>query len=228
MRRQLRRALSLQDEPFFRDISPGVVARFEAFVYHREYETRQIVFFPDDPCDFVYWVRSGRIRLTRVAADHRELTFHHLAAGDILGEEGLVDRPRRENYAEAMEPTLLCLMRVDDYRRFMQEEAELACKVAMALARRVIETESVLAETVFQPVRSRVASGLLRLARRERKPGPVVLRITHQELANLVGSTRETTTLVLHTLRSEGLIAVGNRRITVLDAEGLAHSAGPA
>lgn len=228
MRRQLRRALSLQDEPFFRAMSGVVVARLEGYVYHREYETRQIIFFPDDPCDYVYWVRSGRVRVTRVAPDHRELTFHHLAAGDILGEEGLVERPRRENYAEAMEPTVLCLMRVDDYRRFMQEEAELACKVAQALVRRATESEAVLAETVFQPVRARVAAGLLRLARRERGRAPVVLRITHQEIANLVGSTRETTTLVLHGLRAEGLIALGNRRVTVVDPEALAHVARPA
>jgi CRP-like cAMP-binding protein len=100
--------------------------------------------------------------------------------------------------------------------------------VAAALARRVTDSEAVLADTVFHSVRVRVAAGLLRLVRCERGRAPVVLRVTHQEVANLVGSTRETTTLMLHALRGEGLIELGNRRITVVDPEALAHIARPA
>lgn len=224
MRRTPHKALSLQEEPFFRDISAPVVARLEGFVYHREYESRQIIFFPEDPCDYVYWVREGRVRVTRMAADNREFTFHHLIAGDMLGEEAIVDRPRRENYAEAMEPTVLCLMRMDDFRRLIREEAELASKVAECLCQRVMETERVLAETVFHPVRSRVASGLYRMYLRERQHGGTI-RVTHQEIANLIGSTRETTTVVLHSLRAEGILEIANRRLTVLDPVALEHLA---
>jgi CRP-like cAMP-binding protein len=216
MKRNPHRALSLQDEPFFRDMSAAVVARLEGYVYHRDFETRQIIFFPEDPCDYMYWVREGRVRVSRMAADNREFTFRHLIAGEMLGEDAIVDRPRREHYAEAMEPTVLCLMRMDDFRRVMREEPELASKVAEGLCKRVVATERVLAETVFNTVRSRVASGLLRMYQRERH-GSGTLRVTHQEIANLIGSTRETTTNVLHSLRAEGILQIANRRLTVLD-----------
>lgn len=222
----MRLVLPLQEEPFFREMSAGVVARLEAFVYHRPYEERQIVYFPDDPCDYVYWVREGRVKVTRVSADRRELTFRHVLPGEMLGEECLLTkRPRRDDYAEAMMPTILCLMRAEDFRRLLREEVELTRAVAERLARRVVELQQVMAETVFSTVRSRVASGLLRLYRRHHGREANVLRVTHQEIANLVGSTRETTTAVLHALREEGLVEIANRRITLLDPVALEHEA---
>ena len=217
MKQKIRLALSLRDEPFFQGMSAESLARIESLVYHREYETRQIVFFPDDPCDYVYWVREGRLKITRVSGDGRELAFRHLLAGDILGEECLGGFARRSDYAEAMEPTVLCLMRADDFLRIAREDPEVASAVAERLAKRLKESEQVLAETVFNTVRSRIASGLLRLYRREYDQEGQELRVTHQEIANLVGSTRETTTAVLHSLREEGILEMSNRRLTVLD-----------
>lgn len=206
-------------------MSAAVVGKVETFVYHREYEERQIIYFPDDPCDYVYWIREGRIKITRVSPDQRELTFRHLLPGDMLGEECLSKQQRRNNYAEALEPTILCLMRAEDFQRLVGEEVELARAVAERLSRRVSEVEEVLAETVFNTVRGRVASGLLRLHRGKSDKGGTALRVTHQELANLVGSTRETTTAVLHGLRKDGMIEMANRRVTVLDPAALEHAA---
>lgn len=226
MKKHLKLVLSLRDEPFFRSMSDALLTRIESYVFHREYEPKQIVFFPDDPLDFVYWVREGRIKVTRIFADRRELTFRHLLSGDMLGEECLVDRRRRGAYAEAMTASVLCLMRADDFRRIAREEAEVSLKVAQRLAQRITEAEDVLAETVFNPVRRRVASGLLRLYRRASEHERGTLHVTHQEVANLIGSTRETTTAVLHEFREDGILVMSNRRLTIVDPVALEHLAG--
>jgi CRP/FNR family transcriptional regulator len=218
--------LPLDEEPFFQGMSRPVLARVEAFVYHRSYDARQVVYFPDDPCDYVYWVREGRIRVTRVSGDGRELTFRHLGQGDMLGEECMADRPRRNDYAEALEPSTLCLMRADDFRRVAREEVELAHAVAMRLSQRVQELEQILAETVFNTVRSRVCCVLLRLSTRGGNHRATSLGITHQELANFAGATRETVTGVLHSLRGEGVIELANRRLKILDMAALRQTAG--
>jgi CRP/FNR family transcriptional regulator, cyclic AMP receptor protein len=225
MRLSARFMLPLHDEPFFSGISQAVVSRIETFIYYRKYEERQIVFFPEDPCDHVYWVREGRVKITRVSPDRRELTFRHLVPGDMIGEECLAKRPRRDDYAEALQPTVLCLMRSEDFFKLMGSEVELSHAVAVYMARRAWDIENVLAETVFSSVRSRIASGLLRLLRRQpgKKSGPI--QVTHQEVANLVGSTRETATVVLHGLRDQGLIKLANRRIAVMDPAALDHIA---
>ena len=218
--------LPLDEEPFFKAMSPSVLAKVEAYVYHRSYESRQVIYFPDDPCDYVYWVREGRIRVTRVSGEGRELTFRHLSQGDMLGEECMADRPKRNDYAEALEPSTLCLMRTDDFRRVAREEVELAHAVAMRLSQRVLELEQILAETVFNSVRSRVSFALLRMSKREGHRRTTSLNITHQEVANLVGATRETVTGVLHGLRQDGVLELANRRLRIVDMAALRQAAG--
>ena len=225
VKKRAKLALSLRDEPFFRTLSEGARSHIEDFAYHREYEPRQIIYFPDDACDYVYWVREGRIKITRVAGDGRELTFRHLFPGDMFGEECLIERGKRDAYAEAMTRVVLCLMRANDFRRISREESEFTLAIAKSLCRRAVEVEQVFAEAVFKTVRSRVASGLIRLYRRAPDSEQGALHVTHQELANLIGSTRETTTAVLHGLRNEGLLSIANRRVTVLDAAGLENAA---
>lgn len=217
MKTQQRLALPLRGEPFFSELDPETVARVEGLVYHREYGFRQIIYFPDDPCNLVYWVRRGRVRITRVSGDGREVTFRHLLPGDLFGEECLTDLPRRECYAEAMKPTVLCLMHTEDFLRCLKQEPGMALRVARALCRRALDTEHVFTETVFLSVRSRVASALLRLYRREGAEQGGAISITHQEIANLIGSTRETTTATLHGLRAEGILTLSNRRIEITD-----------
>ncbi|HNR32983.1 MAG TPA: Crp/Fnr family transcriptional regulator [Candidatus Hydrogenedentes bacterium] len=225
MRPFARVPFSLKEVAFFQDLDATVLARVGEFVYHREYGTRQIVFFPDDPCDFVYWVRKGRVRITRVSDDGRELSFRHAAPGDMFGEECLVNRGRRENYAEALRAGVLCLMRAVDFRKCVREEGAFACQVAHYLCERGLETEQTLSEMVFCSVRRRLASGLLRLLRREGGQPGATLQVTHQELANLIGSTRETTTATLHGLRTEGIVALANRSIVIRDPAALEHVA---
>ena len=138
----------------------------------------------------------------------------------------MADRPKRNDYAEALEPSTLCLMRADDFRRVAREEVELAHAVAVRLSRRVMELEQILAETVFCTVKSRVSFALLRLSKREGHRRTTSLNITHQEVANLVGATRETVTGVLHNLRENGVIELANRRMKVLDLAALQQTAG--
>jgi len=207
----------LRELPFFAGLSPECFGQAETYVYHRDYEKRQIIFFPHDACDYVYWLRSGRVRVFRTASDERELSFRHVAVGGMLGEEAIAGRHHRQDYAEALSDTALAMMRIDDFHRLMRESAEFAQCVAMVLAGRNVALEQRLAQHVFLPVRSRIAGALMSVYELEQAAPGGTLPITHQELANLAGTTRETTTAVLHGLRDERMIAIANRRITVLE-----------
>jgi len=221
MEAHARPASSLREEPFFQAMSPAVVAGVEEYVYARTYEPRQVIYFPDNLCDHVYWVHDGRVKITRASADGREITFRHLFTGDMFGEECLVETGKRRSYAEALAKTTLYLMRADDFRRIVREECEIGLMLSKSLCHRAMEVEQVLAVTVFTSVRSRLAWGLLRLYRRTPDCHDGSLRITHQELASLIGATRETTTSVLHELRQNGVIAMANRNVTILDPAAL-------
>jgi len=226
MRRRTVPAASLRGEPFFHDLDEETLARIESYVYHRDYEPRQVIFFPDDPCDYAYWVRKGRVRIARQADTGREVTFRHLYPGDFFGEECLLDLPTCGVCAEAMDDTTLCLLRADDFRRICRDVGLVSWKVSLYLCERVLRLEGAMAEFVFNPVRSRIASCLLYLVSREKSSeAPVVLHITHQEIANLIGSTRETTSATLQKMQAEGILSLGNRTVTVLDGDSLEREA---
>ncbi len=218
-------AAPLDEERFFSGMSREVLERLNAFAYHRRYESRQIIYFPDDPSDYVYWVRTGRVKVMRTSESGREITFRHLFPGDMFGEECFVQRPRRDHYAEAVAPSLLTLLRGDDFARIMREELELCHLVAAHLCRRALETETTLTEFVFADVRTRVASRLWQLYCRQESSEKAPLAITHQEIASLVGAARETVTVTLHALREEGILELSNAQIRVLQPEELKRRA---
>ena len=217
---------SLATESFFREIPAEVIARLETFSYQRDYEPRQIIFFPDDRCDHVYWIRTGRVKITHVSDKGREISFRHLVKGDMFGEECLVNLSRRFYYAEAISPTVLTLVRSADFARVVREEPDLAYAVACYSCRRAVEVESMLSEFVFAEVRERILRRIWQLYCREQQGNDDSLCLTHQELANLVGAARETVTVVLHALRDEGVLALSNRRINVIKPDVLHQLTG--
>lgn len=225
---QQRRAYTphLSSEKFFKKLSPEIVARVETFAYRRQYAPRQIVFFPDDQCDSVFWVVSGRVKITQVSDQGREICFRHLGRGDIFGEECLVNRQRRGYYAEALSSTSLTLINSTDFLRLIREEPDLCNAVACALCQRSMETERALSAMIFADVRERVLQRLWELYCREKEYKDDSLSVTHQELANLVGAARETVTGVLHELRAEGILTLANRRINIKQPKLLFQLAG--
>jgi CRP/FNR family transcriptional regulator, cyclic AMP receptor protein len=210
--------------PFFRDLNPILIKEIEGQATLRRFSGREVVYLPGDSSNSVYWLQSGRVKLSRVSGDGRELTFKHFYAGDMFGEDCMFSGAHRSNCAQALEPTVLICLDGRDFRALLSQEVELALAVAHANFQRLREAEYALSETVFRPVRERIAAGLLRLYNKGGRQSATI-RVTHQEMANLVGSTRETTTSVLHGLREAGLLETANRRVTVLDSEGLARFA---
>ena len=225
MRAKARLTLGLSEDPFFSLLSPEVQARIEDYIHYRAYECRQIVYFADDVCDRVFWVREGRLRVTRVSDNKKELTYRHLFAGDMMGEECLIGATKRGTFGEALAASILGIMLASDFMRILREENEFALLVNRHLAERLKNVEQVLADTIFKTVRQRVASRLSLLYRHESRLNHNKVSVTHQELASLSGTVRETTTTVLRGLQDDGILAIGNRQITILDPAALERAA---
>ena len=225
MRTKARLALGLNEDPFFSLLSPEVRTRIEDFVHFRAYECRQIIYFADDVCDQVFWVREGRLRVTRVSDSKKELTYRHLFAGDMMGTECLIGATKRGTFGEALAASVLGIMLASDFLRILREENEFAFLVNRCLAERLSEVEQVLADTVFKTVRQRIASRLYRLYRHESRKTQYKVSVTHQELASLSGTARETTTTVLRGLQDDGILTIGNRQLTVIEPAALERAA---
>lgn len=182
-------------------------------------------YLPQDPSDRVFLLKEGRVKISKVSEDGKQLTLGILEPGEIFGELALVDEGPRGTTAEALEDTFICVIGRRDFERLLEKKPGLALKVTKLIGVRRKAIEAKVEDLVFKDVGSRLAKLLLELAAsygtKVGKGTRIDVKLTHQELAALIGSTRETTTSTLNEFRRLGLIEVEKRRIVVVDDEAL-------
>ena len=184
---------------------------------------RTAVFDQGDPTRLVYLVKRGKIRIARLTPDGKDVTVAVLGAGDIFGEETLFDKGPRMTHATCMEETLVCTARADDLFALLSNDPTLALNVAKILSDRLVDASATMEDLAYAKVTDRLMHLFLRLAHEHgvETPDGVVLdvRLTHADIASLVGSTRETVSLEMSNLAKAKRIAYDDRRITIPRAE---------
>ena len=201
--------------------------RLERIAEQRQYRRRQVVHFADQPGDYVYLLCTGRVKIARVSDQGRELTLYLLEDDALFGETGLLTPSEPYDLiAETLEDSLICAFRRSDVLAAIQESIPAMDALVRLVSERRLQAENQVADLVFLEVPKRLAKLLLRLhdapsGRTGRNGQMLRVKLTHQELANIIGSTRETTTLVLNDFKRKGLIEFSGRKIVVLSRIGL-------
>lgn len=195
-----------------------------------EARRRHVLYLPGDPGSSVYLLHSGRVKVSKVTRDGKELALRYYRAGEIVGETCLLDAGPRQEMAEVVEPAILVEIDRAVFESVGQENAVLAWRFAMLLCERRRELEYRLEFLLFKDVAAKLAELLLKLTDEHGKDDPrgtmVGIRITHQEMANLIGSTRETVSLTVSQFRRKGLVQSDGRKVIVSDREGLRSVCG--
>ena len=186
---------------------------------------RQTVYLPGDPAETVFVIKEGRVKISRLSPDGKEITLAILKEGELFGELSLVETGQREEIAEALAETVLCVIKKEDFEGLLKQKAGLALSVTKLIGFRRRELESKLEELAFRDVPARLANLLIKLARdfggQDQKGTRISLKLTHRDIGNLVGASRETITLALNDFKRMGLIDFDRRNIIVLKKEGL-------
>lgn len=193
------------------------------------YKGGQTLYFPGDPSDTVYFLKEGRVKLISLNANGKQLTLDIFGKGEIFGEMALIGEKQRKLEAQALERVRLCWISKDDMLNFVRKYPDLSLGVAKLMGDRWERIESKLEDLLFKDVPTRLALTLWKLARdygKKMEQGILIEpKITHQDLADLIGSTRETTTTILNHFQDKGLIEKGWGKIMVKDQEGLKQEA---
>ena len=186
---------------------------------HLRLRKNQPVYRAGDSSDTLYVVMEGRVRLTRVTEDGRELTLEILEPGDIFGELAIAGEGERTGSAEAVEDSVVCAVKRDDFEKVVRESPGFSMSLTRLMGGRLMRVENRLENLLFRGVRDRLMTLFRDLASRygEETDGGVriKLRLTHQEMSSLVGSTRETVTQELNNLRRAGEIATEGGHIVL-------------
>ena len=189
----------------------------------------EIIFNEGDPGDSLYIVQSGKIKLGRRAADGRQNLIALTGPSDMIGELSLFDPGPRTATATAVTDARLARLRKTALRPWLTNRPEIAEQLLRVLARRLRRTNNNLADLIFTDVPGRVAKQLLQLAQRFGTQEGGALRVTHdltqEEIAQLVGASRETVNKALADFAHRGWIRLEGKSVLISDSERLARRA---
>jgi len=182
-----------------------------------------VIFSEGEPGDSLYIVLSGKLKVGRRAADGRQNLIALMGPSDMVGELSLFDPGPRTATATAVVDTRLARLRKQALRPWLSNRPEIAEQLLRVLARRLRRTNDALADLIFTDVPGRVAKNLLQMAGRFGSREGGVLRVTHdltqEELAQLVGASRETVNKALADFASRGWLRLEARAVVLIDVE---------
>lgn len=186
-----------------------------------EVKKKQPIYLAGDSSENLYFLKEGRVKITRIDESGKEFTLTLLEPGEIFGELGLFDDAPRETTAVAMEDSVICMMKRRDFENYAANKPDLSLKLSKLMGLRLRQIENRIEDLLFRDVPSRLARLLLRLVdqyQRETKYGVRInIKLSQQELANLIGATREITNSTLNQFKKDGLIKIESKYIYFLN-----------
>ncbi|MFD0775454.1 Crp/Fnr family transcriptional regulator [Streptomonospora algeriensis] len=213
----------LRKAPLFEALDEEGAAALRASVSEVRLGRGQTLFSEGDEGDRLYVILSGKVKLTRAAVDGRENLLSVLGPSEMFGELSLFDPRPRTASAIAVTDAVLAGLGHDDLRPFIAQQPQVSLQLLKALASRLRRTNDVMSDLVFTDVPGRVAGQLLDLADRFGKEGEDGLHVHHdltqEELAQLVGASRETVNKALAEFALRGWLRIEAKAVVLLDAE---------
>jgi CRP-like cAMP-binding protein len=191
------------------------------------YKKSQFIYFPDEPSKYIYMIAEGRVKIGNYTSDGKEVVKAILSKGEIFGELALTGEDTRSDFAQAMdENTQTCPMSIQDMEELMKDDRELSLKIFKLIGFRIKRLEKKIESLVFKDARTRIVEFIKDAAEwKGQKVGFETLvntKLTHKDIANLTGTSRQTVTTILNELKDKNLITFNRRRILIRDLEKLA------
>lgn len=220
----------LSKVPIFSKFSEEDIEALITIVKRRSYPKSHVLFQQGDPGEEFLVLTEGSVKVELMNQDGKELTLAILKPFQFLGELALLDDVPRSATVVTMENTDFLVINKRDFARMLDTYPRMCFPILQQLTRRVRVLTDDIASMAFLDSYSRVSRKILSLAEEmgeKQEDGSIFIdqSLTHQQLANLVGTTRETVTKILNEMKEKDLIAIRRHRITILDADELADRA---
>lgn len=197
----------------------------------RRFGPKDIIFTPGYPDDQLYFLLSGTVRLYKIYGDYKEATTALLKEGGIFGKLSLVEGRWQDVFAEAVTEARVASIQKSAIERVIKMRPDFALKLFSSFSERLRQSDEVIESLLHREVATRLATLLINLSDRfgtGNGTGTMLdVRLTHQDLANMIASTREAVSKVMSEFQRDGYIEVRSRKIVILNRDALADYAGP-
>jgi len=218
-RRQSREELiqSLRKIPIFSQVGEDDLDSIAALLIERTYAKNAIVVEEGLPGDYMYVIQQGRAKVTKESDDGREKIMNFLEAGSFFGDMALLDAAPRSASVKTLEPSRLLALSRRDFLNQLRESPDLALAVIHELTQRLRDTNEQASALSFQGVKERTSGLFERIARPEPEvPGKrMTPAVTHQQIADMIGTSRETVTRAIKQLKQDGWLEQQGKRYVI-------------
>jgi CRP/FNR family transcriptional regulator, cyclic AMP receptor protein len=191
----------------------------------KRYRTREVVLRKGDPAMQIYVIASGRLKAITAGSEGRQAALSIMGPGEVFGEVAVLDGEPRSATIRALEPCELIILSRNEFYHFLERNPSAAIGLLQVLARRLRRLSERVEDSTFLEIPGRLAKALLRLAQRYgRDVGDgtrIELKLSQQELGDLVGATRESVNKQLRAWQSDGVIEQTEGRVVLRDLEAL-------
>jgi CRP-like cAMP-binding protein len=201
-------------------------------VVERRFNPRDVIFTPGDPDDQLYFLVEGTVRLYKIYGDYKEATTALLKGSGVFGKLSLVEGRWQDVFAEAVDEVRVASVQKAALTEVIRRRPDFAVKLFASFSERLRQSDEVIESLLQREVSARLATLLLNLGERFGEVNgsgtALDMRLTHQDLANMIASTREAVSKVMSEFQRDGSIEIRNRKIVLVNKEALSERAsGP-
>ena len=208
--------------PIFNHLPTEQMEEIRKVAVTRSFRKGESIYRAGDPSDTLYILGSGRVRIFRLSESGKEQLLRIMKPGDFMGELALFSESIHEEFAEAMEPTEMCILKRDSFQKILMEYPTVSLRMLSEFSRRLEESEKKTARIATETVETRIALYLLDLYSESGKKSRMTLPMSKKDLASYLGTTPETISRRLADMEDSGLIRQHtNKSIEIVDPDGL-------
>jgi len=215
----------LRKIPVFAHLSEEDLELIDRIVRIKTYPKDSIIFVEGDYGSELYFVKSGKVKISKMLEDGSEKILHFLKEGDIFAEVLIFNGGEYPATAQAISDSEIGIIVNEDLEKLLKERGDITFKIIEVMAKRLRSAQYHIRDLALRDVDGRLASSLLVLAEdhgEETERGHCInINLSQQQLANLVGASRETVARTLSSWKKQGLIEVEKQVIRIIDPEGL-------
>ncbi len=215
---------------FFSELDDKSLNEISRLIVERKYKKNEIIFMEGEPSEAVFFIKKGKVKISKNAPDGKEHIIHIMGNGDVFAEACLFGDVPYPASAEAVDDTDIIMIKNKEFLELLETIPQVAIEIIRVMSGRLIMVSRQIENLALKDAYGKAASLIMQMLRSQGnaiKNGEVLItNLSRQEMANMVGLTRETFTRALSKLKQDGAIEIDRENIKIVDADKLKNWMG--
>jgi CRP-like cAMP-binding protein len=215
----------LENFNIFKDLKDESMQELSRITSMQDIPKNQPIYFPQEPSNSIFFLKKGRVKLTRTSNDGKEMILALVNKGEVFGEMAYFDEVERNDFATALDDCLVCAINKNEFKEFVDRNPELNLRITKLMGLKLKKYSERIEELVFKDAEQRLVSFLLRLADENGKQigDEIFVKpfLKHQDIAELTATSRQTVNSILTDLREKNIINFDRKKLIIYNRETL-------